>query len=84
MLSQMFESYGRPLEFSFKQDELGSKTFSDGKRRAMRKFWSAARTTKYAQGSHFLIVEVVTENGTLAISSFCILNFPFGVPDALK
>jgi hypothetical protein len=50
----------------------------------MRKFWYAAKTTKYEKGSHFLIVEVVPDGGELAVSSFAIVNFPLGIPETLK
>ena len=84
MLSQVFELYGKPLEFEFKQDESGSKKYSDGETRPMRKFWYAAKTTRYEKGSYFLIVEVVPDDGTLAVSSFSMVNFPLGVPETLK
>jgi len=84
MLSQVFELYGKPLEFEFKQDELGSKTYSDGETRPMRKFWYAAKTTRYEKGSYFLIVEVIPDDGRLAVSSFSMVNFPSGAPPTLK
>jgi hypothetical protein len=84
VLSEMFRVYGKPLEFEFKQDELGSKSYSDSKIKPMRRFWYAARTTKYEKGSYFLIVEVVPDDGGLAVSSFSMVNFPLGVPLNLR
>ena len=84
IIDQMLQVYGRPIEFEFKQEELGSKLYADGTTKAMRKFWYAAETTKYEKGSHFLIVEVVPDGGELAVSSFAIVNFPLGIPETLK
>ncbi len=84
IIDQMEKVYGRPIEFDFKQEELGSTLYADGTTRAMRKFWYAAKTTKYEKGSHFLIVEVVPDGPELAVSSFAIVNFPLGVPETLK
>lgn len=84
IIDQMVQVYGRPIEFEFKQEELGSKLYADGTTKAMRKFWYAAKTTKYEKGSHFLIVEVVSDGQELAVSSFAIVNFPLGIPETLK
>jgi hypothetical protein len=83
MLDQMNESYGKPLEFKFKQAELGARAYDWGTK-PMRKFWYAAKTTRYEQGSHFLVVEVVPDGDRLAVSSFAIVSFPLGVPPNLK
>ncbi len=82
--NQMVEIYGRPIEFEFKQEELGSKFDAHGATTPMRKFWYAAKTTKYDKGSHFLIVEIIRDQGEVAVSSFAIVNFPLGVPETLK
>lgn len=84
ILEQMAQVYGKPMDFEFKQEELGSKVYVDGTTKAMRKLWYAAKTTKYEKGSHFLIVEVVPDGDKLAVSSFAIVNFPLGIPDTLK
>lgn len=83
-IDQMLQVYGQPIELEFKQEELGSKLHSDGTTKAMRKFWYAAKTTKYDEGSHFLVVEVVPDGRELAVSSFAVVNFPLGIPETLK
>lgn len=82
--SQMIEAYGQPLECEYKQEELGSKIYSDGKVKTMRKFWYALRTKKYEKGNHFLVVEVVPDDAGLAVSSFSIVEFSQGVPPNLR
>jgi hypothetical protein len=84
MLDQMIRENGKLLEVEFKQDELGTKTYPEGHTKPMLKFWYAVRTTRYEKGSHFLIVEVVPDGSSLAISSFAIVTFPSGIPSALK
>lgn len=84
IIDQMVHFYGRPIEFEFKQEELGSKIYPDGTTKPMRKFWYAAKTTKYEKDSHFLIVEVVRDGKELAVSSFAIVSFPMGIPETLK
>lgn len=84
IVDQMLQVYGKPIEFKFKQEESGSKLYANGTTKAVRKFWYAAKTTKYEQGSHFLIVEVVTDGAELTVSSFSIVNFPLGIPETLK
>lgn len=84
IIDQMVQVYGRPIEFEFKQEELGSKLYADGTTKVMRKFWYAAKTTRYEKGSHFLIVEVIPDGRKLAVSSFAIVNFPLGIPETLK
>jgi hypothetical protein len=84
IVQQMIEVYGKPMEFEFKQDESGSKDYADGSTRPLRKFWYAAKTTKFEKGSHFLIVEVVPDGDRLAVTSFAIVNFPVGIPETLK
>ncbi len=84
ILDQMVQVYGKPIEFEFKREELGSKVYADGTTKAMRKFWYAANTTKYEKGSHFLIVEVVPDGGNVAVSSFAIVDFPLGIPETLQ
>jgi hypothetical protein len=83
MVLQVLESYGRPLGLEFKQEESGSKMYSDGGTKPVEKFWYAAKTTKYENG-YFLIVEVVPDGSTLAVSSFSMVNFPLGVPENLR
>lgn len=83
ILDQMNETYGKPLQFKFKQVEWGSKEYDSGTKE-MYKFWYSAQTTKYESGSHFLVVEVVQDGDRLAVSSFSIVNFPLGVPPNLK
>ena len=84
ILQQMTEVYGKPINFEFKQEEVGSKVYADGTTKAMRKLWYAAKTTKYETGSHFLIVEIVLDGDELFVASFAIVDFPLGVPDSLK
>lgn len=84
MLNQMFRTYGTPLEFDFKQGELGTKSYADGQIKPIWKFWYAARTTKHEKGSHFLIVEVVKDDPDLAFASFAIVSFDKEVPANLR
>jgi hypothetical protein len=84
MLNQMIETYGKPLQFEFKQDELGGKLYGSGIQKEVRKFWYAAKTTKYEKGFCFLLVEVVPDDDHLAISSFAMVTFPSGIPESLK
>lgn len=84
VVEQMVQAYGRPMEFQFKHEDFGSKVYDDGTQKPMRKFWYAAKTTKHEKGTHFLIVEVVPDGDQLAVSSFAIVNFPLGIPEALK
>jgi hypothetical protein len=84
VMKQMVQAYGRPIEFQFRQEEVGLKTYDDGTQKPLRTFSYAARTTKHEIGSHFLIVEVVPDDRRLAVSSFAIVNFPFGIPDSLR
>lgn len=83
-VSQIVEAYGKPVEFEFKQEELGSKIYADGSTKPMRKFWYAATTRKYAKGTYFLIVEVVSDGSGLATGSFSIVNFTQEVPSSLR
>ena len=84
MVEQMVQVYGKPIEFEFKQEELGQKSYPEGSTKPMGKFWYAATTTKFQKGSHFLVVEVVPDGDTLAVSSFAIVNFPLGIPENLR
>lgn len=84
LIDQMFAMYGKPLQFDYKMDELGRKTASGGYDKPLRKFWYAAKTTKYEKGTVYLIVEVVPDEGGLAGSSFSLVTFPLGVPPSLK
>ena len=81
ILAQMIQVYGKPVDFKFKKQELSSK---DGTSKVIRKLWYSTQTTKYEKGSHFLLIEVVSDEGTLALSSFAIVNFPLGVPETLQ
>jgi hypothetical protein len=84
MLMQMIQVYGRPVDFEFKKQELSSKVYPDGTSKVMRELWYSTQTTKYEKGSHFLLIEVVPDEGTLAVSSFAIVNFPLGIPETLQ
>lgn len=84
LLDRMIEAYGKPLDFELKRYEMGTKEYADSQTKPMRKFWYAAQTNKYKKGSHFLIVEVVPDGRTLAVSSFAIVNFSAGIPPDLK
>jgi len=84
MVDQINETYGRTLAFEFKQEESGQEIYDNGKTKQLCKFWYAIRTTKFQQGSHFSIVEVVPEDNGLAVSSFSTVSFPSGLPQNLK
>lgn len=84
LVGQMIEVYGKPIRFEFKQEEFGTKTYVDGHTAPMMKIWYAAETSKHVMGSHFLLVEIVRDKQTLAVSSFGIVEFPEGVPPHLR
>ncbi len=83
-VDQMFGMYGKALQAEYKMDEVGRKTGSGGYDKPMRKFWYAVQTAKYEKGSVYLIVEVVPDDGALAMSSFSMVTFPLGVPPSLQ
>ena len=62
-IDQLYATYGKPLDFEYKKDELGHKTGSGGYDKPMRKFWYVARTSKYEKGVVFLTVEGVPDEG---------------------
>ena len=72
----MFAMLGKPLDVEYRMDELGRKTGTGGYDKPMRKFWYAARTTKYEKGTVFLTVEVVPDEGHLASSGVALITFP--------
>ena len=82
-VDQLFSAYGKPLEVEYKMDELGRKT-AMGYDKPMRKFWYALETSKFARGTHFLIVEVVPDGESLAVASFSVVSFSGEVPQNLK
>ena len=84
MLDQMYRVYGTPLEFDFKQVEVGTKRYPNGEVKEMWKFWYAARTSKFEKGNHFLFVEVVKDETHFAFSSFAIVRFSGEVPLSLR
>ena len=84
LIDQMFAAYGKPLDVEYKMDELGRKTGAGGYDKPVRKFWYATQTTKYQKGTVFLIVEVVPDEGALAVSAFSLVTFPDGIPPSLK
>lgn len=84
MLSGIVKTYGKPSELEFKRDELGLRTYANAAPKSMRKFWYAAKTTKYDKGYCFLVVEVVPDDDGLGVSSFSIVSFSQGVPDSLR
>lgn len=83
-VDQMLAAYGSPVEAEYRMDEIGTKTYPDGRSKPMRKFWYAVRTTAHERGSHFLFIEVTTDEQGPAGSSFAIVTFPAGVPPALQ
>jgi hypothetical protein len=84
LFDQMVTMYGKPLQVDYKMDELGRKTGDGGYDKPMRKFWYAVKTTKYEKGTVYLIVEVVPDEASLAVSSFSLVTFSDGVPPSLK
>lgn len=83
-LTHLFAAYGEPIEAEYKQDETGIKTYPDGQSKTMRKFWYSVRTTKHQMGSHFLFVEVVPDENSLAGATFAIVTFSDNVPPSLR
>ena len=81
-VDNMINQYGRPLECSYKMNEVGYRTDSEGKR-PMRKFWYSAQTTKYPNG-YYLFVEVVPGNNGLRTTGFALVTFPNGAPSNLQ
>jgi len=84
IIEQMVQAYGKPLDFEFKQQESSSRVNAQGISQPMQKLWYATKTTMYEKGSHFLIIEIVSEGDKLFVSSFALVNFPLGVPANLK
>jgi hypothetical protein len=84
MLHQMYETYGAPLEFEFKQVEHGNKGYEDDEMQELYKFWYAARTSKAEKGQYFLFVDVVKDDGNLAFSSFAMVEFQGETPQNLR
>ena len=84
LLDRMIDAYGKPLDFELKRSEQGTKQYVGSQTKPMRKFWYAASTSKYKKGSHFLIVEIVSDGNRLAVSSFAIVNFSAEIPSDLK
>lgn len=83
MLEKVFSTYGKPLEVKYKTDSLGFRTYEDGKRKPVRKFWYKVQTTKNEDGQ-YLSIEVVIDRDTLAFATFAIVAFPKGIPPELK
>jgi hypothetical protein len=81
-IQAMFDNYGRPLECSYKKNDPGYKVDLGGKK-PMRKFWYAAKTTKYPTG-YYLFVEVVPNGASLRTTGFALVTFPNGAPPALQ
>lgn len=81
-VDNMFNQYGRPLECSYKMNEVGYRTDAEGKR-PMRKFWYSARTTKFPSG-YYLFVEVVSGDKGLRTTGFALVTFPNGTPSNLQ
>jgi len=84
MVDQMYQAYGMPLEFEFKNVEPGNKPSPNGENRKMFKFWYAARTSKAEKGRYFLFVEVVPGDQNVAFSSFAIVQFQGDAPENLR
>ena len=80
----MYQAYGTPLEFEFKNVERGNKAYPNGENKEMFKFWYAARTSKAEKGLYFLFVEVVQDDQNVAFSSFAIVQFQGEVPENLR
>ena len=81
-IQAMFDNYGRPLECTYKKNDPGYKVDSGGKK-PMRKFWYAAKTTKYPSG-YYLFVEVVHNGESLRTTGFALVTFPNGAPRDLQ
>lgn len=82
IVDEMVGAYGRPLELEFKMDEIGRKT-AIGYDKPLRKFWYAARTSKYEKGTVYLTVEIVPDGDRLASSGVALVTFPLGAPPSL-
>ncbi len=81
-IQSMFDNYGRPLESVYKMNALGTKVDSGGKK-PMRKFWYAAKTSKFPTG-YYLFVEVVPNGDSLGTTGFALVTFPGGPPADLQ
>jgi hypothetical protein len=66
---KLFDYCGRPLDSEFKHDEIGFKVSTDGRQKPMRKFYYAADTTKYKNGTCFFAVEVVPSQSDLKVTT---------------
>jgi len=84
MLDQMYQTYGVPLSFEFKQVEKGNATSHNGEIQQVYKVWYAARTSKAEKGRYFLFVEVVKDQGNVRFSSFAIVEFQGEAPEDLR
>jgi len=82
MLDQMYQAYGKPLEFEFKNVERGKRTYANGESKDMFKVWYAARTTKEKRG--YLFVEVVQDAQQATFSSFSLVQFQSDIPENLR
>lgn len=83
-IDRMFTAYGKPVEAEYKMYEIGVKPYQSGRSKPMRKFWYAIKTTSHEKGSHFLFVEVVTDEHGPAGSTLAIVTFPAGTPPTLQ
>lgn len=58
----------------YRDDELGYRTYLDGTRSPMRRFWYAVETEEAEMGQYYLYVDVVLEAGQPTCTTFAILN----------
>ena len=84
MLTNMYATYGRPLEFEYKLNDLGKKQFFLEQAFPIRKFWYAVRTEKSMKGKYFLTIEVANHGQSMASVGFAIVAFSQGVPPRLQ
>lgn len=81
-IQAIFDNYGQPLECTYKKNDVGIKVDSGGQK-PMRKFWYAAKTSKYPSG-YYLFVEVVANGEALGTTGFGLVTFPNGAPPDLQ
>ena len=69
----------------YKASQVGFKWYPDGNKKAMRKLFYAATTTKEPKGVCFFSVEIVPEAEALKVTSFGPMKLQSGsLPDWLK
>ena len=73
-LKNTLRECGAPIDYELRHQEIGWKLYPDGTRNPTRKLFYSVSTTKYARGRCVFSVEVVPDEGHLAVTSFAPLT----------